>query len=53
MTEDQLVEAVLAAPDDLAPWQVFADWLADRGDPRGELMQVHLASPVDRSRERR
>lgn len=30
-------------PDDLAGWSAYADWLAEHGDPRGELMRVQLA----------
>src|SRR5262245_11729153 len=26
-----------ASPDDPAPWAVYADWLIERGDPRGEI----------------
>lgn len=35
--------AVLAAPDDDAPRLVFADWLLERGDPRGELITTQIA----------
>jgi uncharacterized protein (TIGR02996 family) len=30
-------------PDDLASHMAYADWLAERGDPRGEFIQVQLA----------
>ena len=30
-------------PDDLAAWSAYADYLAERGDPRGEFMRVQLA----------
>lgn len=37
-------EALLAAldenPDDLATWDVLADWLEERDDPRAELMRL-------------
>ncbi|MCU0699327.1 MAG: TIGR02996 domain-containing protein [Myxococcaceae bacterium] len=36
----ELLEAVLEAPDDEAPRQVYADWLLERGDARGELIAV-------------
>jgi uncharacterized protein (TIGR02996 family) len=43
--------AVLADPDDLAPRRVYADWLIERGDPRGELINVQcdlaLLAPED------
>ncbi len=38
-----LLEAVLAHPDDDAPRLVYSDWLADQGDPRGELIAVQCA----------
>jgi uncharacterized protein (TIGR02996 family) len=38
--EDELVAAIVAAPDDDAPRLVYADWLMQRGDPRGELIAV-------------
>lgn len=41
--------AVLAAPDEDAPRLVYADWLLERGDPRGELIttQVTIAKRPD------
>ncbi len=39
-TEQQLLDAVLAAPDDDAPRLVYADWLQERGDPHGELIAM-------------
>jgi uncharacterized protein (TIGR02996 family) len=42
LLEGDLLEAVLAAPDDDAPRLVYADALLDRGDPRGELIVVQL-----------
>jgi uncharacterized protein (TIGR02996 family) len=41
VTEDELVAAVRADPDDDGPRLVYADWLSDRGDPRGELIGLH------------
>jgi uncharacterized protein (TIGR02996 family) len=38
--QPNLLAAVLAAPDDDQPRLVLADWLMERGDPRGELIQV-------------
>lgn len=37
--EKQLAED----PDDVETLAVYADWLIDQGDPRGELIQVQLA----------
>ncbi|MBL8938464.1 MAG: TIGR02996 domain-containing protein [Archangium sp.] len=38
-----LLDGVLAAPDDDAPRLVLSDWLAERGDPLGEFIQVQCA----------
>src|SRR5262249_49354311 len=35
--------AIFANPDDLASHAAYADWLAEQGDPRGEVIQVQLA----------
>src|SRR5262249_10513083 len=40
--EDALLSAVLASPRDDAPRLVFADWLEERGDPRGEVLRILL-----------
>jgi uncharacterized protein (TIGR02996 family) len=47
MDEDALLDAVLAEPDAPGPRKVMADFLLDRGDPRGELIaaQCLLAEP--------
>lgn len=42
-TFEDYVNAIRAAPDDLALRNVFADWLVERGDPRGELMALQLS----------
>jgi uncharacterized protein (TIGR02996 family) len=36
----ELLDEVLAQPDDDVPRRVYADWLSERGDPRGELIAV-------------
>jgi uncharacterized protein (TIGR02996 family) len=36
----QLLAAVLAEPDDETPRLVYADWLQEQGDPRGELVTI-------------
>ncbi|MBL9038847.1 MAG: TIGR02996 domain-containing protein [Archangium sp.] len=36
-------EAIFARPDDDAPRLVYADWLTERGDPRGELIALQCA----------
>jgi uncharacterized protein (TIGR02996 family) len=38
--EAQLLQMVRDRPDDDAPRRVYADWLAQRDDPRGELIAV-------------
>jgi uncharacterized protein (TIGR02996 family) len=38
-----LEEALVENPDDLAAHSAYADYLAEQGDPRGELIQVQLA----------
>ena len=42
--ERSFVAWIAEAPDDLARRSAYADWLAGRGDPRGELMALQLAS---------
>src|SRR5262249_55975712 len=36
-------QAIEDSPDDPASYAAYGDWLAERGDPRGELIQVQLA----------
>jgi uncharacterized protein (TIGR02996 family) len=52
--ELRLLEDVCAAPDDDGPRLIYADWLADRGDPRAELIQLQcrLAAEPDDARRR-
>jgi uncharacterized protein (TIGR02996 family) len=38
-----LEAAILADPGDPAPYAVYADWLVQHGDPRGELISLQLA----------
>jgi uncharacterized protein (TIGR02996 family) len=40
---EALEEALVANPDDLASHMAYADYLAEQGDPRGELVRVQLA----------
>jgi uncharacterized protein (TIGR02996 family) len=42
---DELLAQIAAAPDDDAPRRVYADYLTERGDPRGELIALQLAPP--------
>lgn len=53
-TERDLRAAILAAPDDLAPRLVYADWLSERGDPRGEHIVLQcVEGREDEARELR
>jgi uncharacterized protein (TIGR02996 family) len=38
--EDAFVQALLAAPGDTSLRLVYADWLEERGDPRGEYLRL-------------
>jgi uncharacterized protein (TIGR02996 family) len=42
-TADELLAEVWRAPEDDGPRAVLADWLIERGDPRGELVSLQLA----------
>lgn len=45
--EDGFLQQIVACPDDDAPRLIFADWLEERGDPRGAFIRVQcqLAGP--------
>jgi uncharacterized protein (TIGR02996 family) len=49
--ETELLAAVFAAPDDDAPRLVYADWLQQRGDPRGELIMLQVARARGRAKK--
>lgn len=53
--ERDMLRAIHDAPDDDAPRRVYADWLLERGDPRGELIQLQCElatmSPKDPRRD--
>jgi uncharacterized protein (TIGR02996 family) len=42
-TERELHAAILAAPDDDGPRLIYADWLVQEEDPRGEVIQLDFA----------
>lgn len=44
MTEAELLEAIWQRPNEDAPRLVYADWLHERGDPRGEFIHLQCAS---------
>jgi uncharacterized protein (TIGR02996 family) len=39
---DDFLRAILADPDEDAPRLVYADWLDEHGDPRGEFIRVQI-----------
>lgn len=41
---EALEAAILRDPDDFAAYAVYGDWLAEQGDPRGELVTTQLAA---------
>ncbi len=40
-------DTLRASPDDDEAWRVYADWLLDRGDRRGELIMLELLAAKD------
>lgn len=41
MSDDEdFIRAILAQPDDPVPRLIYADWLEERGDPRGEFLRI-------------
>jgi uncharacterized protein (TIGR02996 family) len=44
MTEDEaFLQALLQTPDDDTPRLIYADWLEEQGDPRGEFIRLQCA----------
>jgi uncharacterized protein (TIGR02996 family) len=44
MTEHEaFLQAIIAEPDEDAPRLIYADWLEEHGDPRGEFIRVQCA----------
>jgi uncharacterized protein (TIGR02996 family) len=41
--KEPFLEAILEAPDDDTPRLIYADWLEERGDPRGEFIRLQCA----------
>jgi uncharacterized protein (TIGR02996 family) len=41
--QQSLIDAIVAEPEASGRWIVYADWLLERGDPRGELINLELA----------
>ena len=40
MNESYFLNAIEANPCDPTPRLIYADWLDERGDPRGELLRI-------------
>jgi uncharacterized protein (TIGR02996 family) len=40
----ELEKAIVANPNDREAWTVYADWLIEQGDPRGELISLQLGN---------
>jgi uncharacterized protein (TIGR02996 family) len=48
---EAFLQRIRAYPDDDAPRLVFADWLDEQGDPRGEFIRVQIAlAQLDREK---
>jgi uncharacterized protein (TIGR02996 family) len=50
--EADFLAAIYADPDDDTLRMVFADWLQERGDPRGELIALQLAAATPASQKK-
>jgi uncharacterized protein (TIGR02996 family) len=48
MSDEAFLRAIVASPQDVATRLVYADWLEERGDSRGEFLR--LACPLDDAR---
>ncbi|MFO0808491.1 MAG: TIGR02996 domain-containing protein [Gemmataceae bacterium] len=47
MSEATFLQAIRAAPDDDLPRLVYADWLEERGDPRGEFIRLQCQDALN------
>lgn len=50
--DEDHIAAIRAAPDDDAPRLVYADWLLERGDPRGELIVLQCGPQTEEAKKR-
>lgn len=48
---DDFLAAIYTAPDDDTPRAIYADWLTERGDPRGEFIALQLAHAAGHATE--
>jgi len=53
LNEEDLLAAVWASPKDDAPRLVYADFLQERGDPRGELIALQCQPKLDTVKRKR
>ena len=47
-----MIDAIVREPDVDGNWLVYADWLCERGDPRGELINLGMAADSEDVRAR-
>lgn len=38
--DDEFIQTIIANPDDDTPRLIYADWLEEQGDPRGEFIRI-------------
>src|SRR5271156_4248840 len=43
--DDAFLQAIRETPEEDAPRLIYADWLEERGDPRGEFIRVQCTLP--------
>lgn len=53
VTGDDLRAAILASPRSISARRVYADWLIEQGDPRGEWINLHANDSDEAELERR
>jgi uncharacterized protein (TIGR02996 family) len=53
VTGDDLRAAILASPRSIAARRVYADWLIEQGDPRGEWINLHASDSDEAELKRR
>ena len=41
MNDDAFLQAILANPDNEVRWLIYADWLAEQGDSRADVVRAH------------
>jgi len=52
-SEAEFLAAIYADPDDDGPRMVYADWLADKGDPRAELIALQCSAEKSPANDKR